>query len=133
MAYNEIVSREHSGGLYYVGIDAGSVSLNCVVINHNKEIVFEYPYKRHLGRVEETAAELIRDLYQRFGEKTIRSISFTGNHGKKLSEKLGTFYEFESISQVLGVLFIRTWRHRAPPNGDDDYNDCAYDNVEQHK
>src|SRR5210317_143081 len=106
MAYSEILPQEHSGDPYYVGIDAGSVSLNCVVINHNKEIVCEFPYKRHLGRVEENAAELIRDLYQTFGEKAIRSISFTGNHGKKLSEKLGTFYEFESISQVLGVLFI---------------------------
>ncbi len=106
MAYSEILSQEHSGDPYYVGIDAGSVSLNCVVINNSKEIVCEFPYKRHLGRVEENAAELIRDLYQRFGEKAIRSISFTGNHGKKLSEKLGTFYEFESISQVLGVLFI---------------------------
>ncbi|MCG6945778.1 MAG: acyl-CoA dehydratase activase [Deltaproteobacteria bacterium] len=106
MAHKEILSQEHSGGPYYVGIDAGSVSLNCVVINHNREIICEFPYKRHLGRVEENAVELIRDLYQRFGEEAIRSISFTGNHGKKLSEKLGTFYEFESISQVIGVLFI---------------------------
>ena len=68
MANSEILSREHSGGPYYVGIDAGSVSLNCVVINHNKEIVCEFPYKRHLGRVEKNTAELIRDLYQRFGE-----------------------------------------------------------------
>src|SRR5210317_2137122 len=106
MAYSKILSQEHSGDPYYVGIDAGSVSLNCVVINHNKEIVCEFPYKRHLGRVEENTTELIRDLYRRFGENAIRSISFTGNHGKKLSEKLGTFYEFESISQVIGVLFI---------------------------
>ena len=106
MAHKEILSQEHSGGPYYVGIDAGSVSLNCVVINHNREIICEFPYKRHLGRVEENAVEVIRDLYQRFGEEAIRSISFTGNHGKKLSEKLGTFYEFESISQVIGVLFI---------------------------
>ncbi|MES0350377.1 MAG: hypothetical protein ABUK19_06625, partial [Desulfobacteria bacterium] len=84
MAYSEILPQEHSGDPYYVGIDAGSVSLNCVVINHNKEIVCEFPYKRHLGRVEENTAELIRNLYQTFGEKAIRSISFTGNHGKKL-------------------------------------------------
>ena len=91
---------------YHVGVDAGSVSLNCIVINHHKEIVYEFPYKRHGGRVEEKTGEVMQVLYRKFGEESIRSISFTGNHGKKLSEKFGTFYEFESISQVLGVLHL---------------------------
>ena len=92
---------------YYVGIDAGSVSLNCIVINHEKEIVYEFPYERHLGRVEEKVLTLIQGLYERFGQERIRSVSFTGNHGKKLAEELGTFYEFETISQVLGAVFLR--------------------------
>ena len=92
---------------FYVGIDAGSVSLNCVIINEKKEIVFESPYERHLGNVEERTMALIKGLYEKFGEDRIRSIAFTGNHGKKLSEKLGTFYEFETISQVLGATCIR--------------------------
>ena len=37
----------------YVGIDAGSVSLNALVINEAKAIVYELPYKRHFGKVEE--------------------------------------------------------------------------------
>jgi len=92
---------------YYVGIDAGSVSLNCIVINHEKEIVYDFPYERHLGRVEEKVLTLIQGLYERFGQERIRSVSFTGNHGKKLAEELGTFYEFETISQVLGAVFLR--------------------------
>jgi activator of 2-hydroxyglutaryl-CoA dehydratase len=44
---------------YYVGIDAGSVSLNCVVIDQKKEIVYESPYKRHLGKVEEEVLDSI--------------------------------------------------------------------------
>jgi predicted CoA-substrate-specific enzyme activase len=91
----------------YVGIDSGSVSLNCIVLNEAKEIVYESPYERHLGRVEERVFDLIRFLNERFGAETIRSVSFTGNHGKKLSEQLGTFYEFETISQVLGALFVQ--------------------------
>jgi activator of 2-hydroxyglutaryl-CoA dehydratase len=93
--------------LYYVGIDAGSVSLNCIVINDKKEIVYESPYERHLGKVEEGILACIEGLYEKFGRERIQSISFTGNHGKKLSEELGTFYEFETISQVLGSIFIR--------------------------
>jgi predicted CoA-substrate-specific enzyme activase len=91
----------------YVGIDAGAVSLNCMVINQRKEIVYESPYERHLGKVEEGVLALIRVLYQELGEENIQSISFTGNHGKNLSEELDTFYEFETISQVLGSIHIR--------------------------
>jgi activator of 2-hydroxyglutaryl-CoA dehydratase len=36
----------------YVGIDAGSISVNCIVINDKREIVYEFPYDRHLGKVE---------------------------------------------------------------------------------
>jgi predicted CoA-substrate-specific enzyme activase len=91
----------------YVGIDSGSVSLNCIVLNESKEIVYEAPYERHLGRVEERVFSLIRLLEQKFGSDRIRCFSFTGSHGKKLSEQLGTLYEFETISQVLGALFVQ--------------------------
>lgn len=90
---------------FYVGIDAGSVSLNCIVINDERKIVYESPYNRHLGKVEEGILALIQGLYEKLGEDRIQSISFTGNHGKKFSKKSGTFFEFETISQVLGVLF----------------------------
>ena len=38
---------------YYAGIDAGSVSVNGIVINQDREVVYEAPYKRHLGKVDE--------------------------------------------------------------------------------
>ncbi len=90
---------------FYVGIDAGSISLNCIIINKERKVVYESPYNRHLGKVEEGILALIQDLYKKFGEDRIRSISFTGNHGKKFGEKSRTFFEFETISQVLGALF----------------------------
>ena len=100
-------TRSHGSDRLYVGIDAGAVSLNCIVINDNKEIVYESPYERHLGKVEEGVFALIKDLYRKIGEERIQSISFTGNHGKKFSETLGTFYEFETISQVLGAIYVK--------------------------
>ncbi|MGD9305336.1 MAG: BadF/BadG/BcrA/BcrD ATPase family protein, partial [Desulfobacterales bacterium] len=91
---------------YYAGIDIGSVSLKCIVINSGKEVVFEFPYKRHFGRPDEETMNLIESLFNKFGKNKFRSIAFTGSHGKKLSQKLGTFYEYETICQVLGVLHI---------------------------
>ncbi|MBW2487692.1 MAG: CoA activase, partial [Deltaproteobacteria bacterium] len=91
---------------YSVGIDVGSVSLNGMVIDQNKDIVFESPYKRHFGKINAAILELVEHLVATLGQNNIQSISFTGNHGKKLAEKLGVFYEFETISQALGVLHI---------------------------
>ena len=93
--------------ILFAGIDVGSVSLNGVVINGGREIVYEAPYERHLGKVDERVFRLIESFYDRFGENRIRSISFTGNHGKQLSERLNTPYEFETITQVLGTLLVK--------------------------
>ena len=90
----------------YAGIDAGSISVNCIVISNKRKIVYESPYNRHFGKVEEQVLSVIQNLFEKFGEKRIRSISFTGSHGGNLSEKFGVFYEFETISQVLGAIFI---------------------------
>ncbi len=92
--------------IFFAGVDVGSVSLNAVVINGDGEIVYEAPYERHLGKVNERVLALIQDFHRRFGERGIRCVSFTGNHGKNLSERLGTPYEFETISQVLGTLYV---------------------------
>ena len=91
---------------YYIGIDCGSVSINSVVINNEKLIVHESPYYRHFGKIDEAVYELLNGLYEKFGKDNIRAVAFTGNHGRKLSGKLDGFYEFETISQVKGALFI---------------------------
>jgi predicted CoA-substrate-specific enzyme activase len=102
----KVMNAKDSEG-YYVGIDAGSVSLNCIVVNQDREIIYESPYKRHLGKVEEAVLRLLQELYGKFGEQGIKAVAFTGNHGQKISDKLGGFYEFETISEVLGSLYIK--------------------------
>ncbi len=93
--------------LYVVGIDAGSVSLNGVVINEREEIVYELPYKRHLGRLEKEIRQVLEDLYNMFGRERIRAVAFTGSHARGFSDHLGAFFEFETIGQVLGTVHIR--------------------------
>jgi len=91
----------------YAGIDVGSVSVNCAVVDAEREVVYEAPYQRHLGRVEASIISLVEGLYRQFGEEAVHSIAFTGSHGKALSEKLNTLYEFETISQALGAIFVK--------------------------
>ena len=100
-------SRQEYPDQLIVGIDAGSVSLNAVVIDDKKNIVYEFPYKRHLGKVDEEIYVLLRKLEEDFGDEKIRAVAFTGNHGQKISERVGGFYEFETICEVLGAVFLQ--------------------------
>jgi predicted CoA-substrate-specific enzyme activase len=96
-----------SGGRLYAGIDAGSVSVNGILIDERKRIIHESPYRRHFGKVEETTAGLVKELNARFGPERIAGVAFTGSHGKLLSERVQAPYEFEIICQVLGAVHIR--------------------------
>jgi predicted CoA-substrate-specific enzyme activase len=91
---------------YYIGVDAGSVSVNAMVLNDRGEPVFEFPYTRHFGAAESRVHEILSDLYDRFGFANIKAVAFTGNHGRIISERLGGFYEFESIAQILGSAYL---------------------------
>jgi len=92
---------------YYIGIDAGSVSVNAVVISNKGDILHEYPYKRHFGGVEMSVFEVVSELYDRLNIENVKALAFTGNHGRIISEKLGGFYEFESIAQILGSVNLQ--------------------------
>ena len=62
-----------------MGIDVGSVSLNCIVIDKNKQIVWESPYKRHFGKINEAILDLVEHLVASLGENNIQSI-YTGKY-----------------------------------------------------
>ncbi|MGD8315325.1 MAG: acyl-CoA dehydratase activase, partial [Syntrophobacterales bacterium] len=92
--------------MYTVGIDIGSVSINCVVVDQNGALTYEAPYQRHFGRFVPETLEALQSIYERFGEEHIQSVAFTGNHAKIIASRLGALYEYESITQVLGVLYL---------------------------
>ncbi|MDH3775128.1 MAG: acyl-CoA dehydratase activase, partial [Deltaproteobacteria bacterium] len=92
--------------MYTVGIDIGSVSINCVVVDKDGNLTYEAPYQRHFGRFVPETLETLQSIYERFGEEHIQSVAFTGNHAKIIAARLGALYEYESITQVLGVLYL---------------------------
>ncbi len=90
---------------YDVGIDVGSVSINCMVIDERQQVVMETPYLRHFGLFFEETLRLLNELTASMpqGPDGIRSISFTGVNGQLLADILSAPYEVETISQILGV------------------------------
>jgi len=91
---------------FIVGVDAGSVSLNAVVIDTAGEVVRELPYRRHLGRLEQEVQNALEVIYDSLGEDNIQAVAFTGNHARDMSDRVGAYFEFETISQVLGALHV---------------------------
>ncbi len=90
----------------YAGIDAGSVSVNGIVIDEQKQIIYASSYRRHFGKVEKSVAELVGDFETRFGPGGIEAVAFTGSHGRHLSERCNAPYEVSIISQLLGAVHI---------------------------
>ena len=92
--------------MYNVGIDIGSVSINCAVVDKDGDLTYEAPYQRHFGRFLLQTLQTLQSVYHRFGEQHIKSVAFTGNQAKIIASRLGALYEYESITQVLGVLYL---------------------------
>ena len=91
---------------YVVGIDAGSVSVNCIVLNTRKAVLFEHPYRRHYGQVQKTVSGVLQEVERRFGNDSLRNIVFTGNYRKLLAERFNGSSVLESIAQIVGTIFV---------------------------
>lgn len=89
-----------------VGVDIGSVSINCVALNQNREVVFEAPYRRHFGMIIEETEQTLSEVFLALGEQDVRSVAFTGNQGQYLSQLLNAPFEVETIAQVLGTTHV---------------------------
>ncbi len=92
-----------------LGIDVGSVSINCVAIDEEGRVIYEAPYIRHFGLVYEELQELVHQLLHGKAldpEKKIRSFSFTGVSGLTLAELFDAPYEVETIAQSIGAAHV---------------------------
>ena len=80
--------------MYTAGIDIGSVSINCVVLDKEGNLICETPYQRHFGRFLPQTLETLRLIYGRFGDQHIETVAFTGNHGKIIASRFRALYEY---------------------------------------
>ncbi|MFP4083907.1 MAG: acyl-CoA dehydratase activase [Desulfonatronovibrio sp.] len=88
---------------YDVGIDIGSVSINCAVLDKQGDVVLETPYKRHFGLIAQETAATLKEIFNTFSQDQINSISFTGSRAQAISSHLDAPFEVETIAQVLGA------------------------------
>jgi len=89
-------------GAVHIGLDIGSVSVNTVVLNDAKEVLWE-DYSRTQGRPLEVATRVLSDLLERFPPGTVASCSLAGTGAGQLAKVMeGTFVN-EIIAQTKAV------------------------------
>ena len=85
-------------GIYYIGLDIGSVSLNTVLLNDKNEIIEDF-YDYVHGKPFDKLLERLGSLLEKYPAETIDGISLTGTGGKLAAELIGGNFVNEIIAQ----------------------------------
>ncbi len=94
---------------YDVGVDVGSVSINCVILDENAKVVLETPYLRHFGLIYEETHKLLEKYHRTHPGREWRHTqigNFYRIHGELLARKADAPFEVETIAQVLGAIHV---------------------------
>jgi len=91
-------------GLYKLGLDIGSVSIN-VILMDDKERIFHSEYIRHKGRPIELAKNILQDLTDKYD---IDFIATTGTGAKLFSQMVGATF----VNEI--VALTRAFNHLYP-------------------
>ncbi len=91
---------------FAIGLDAGSVSVNCVALDASGRIVHEEQYRRHFGRPAAVALAALESVREKLGLAAIASVTFTGSNGQAIADRLGVPWEPETVAQILGAAHV---------------------------
>ncbi|KPJ60488.1 MAG: CoA activase [Deltaproteobacteria bacterium DG_8] len=94
-----------SKGYYFLGVDVGSISVNTVVVNGNRDILEEY-YTRTHGQPLVTVYQVLKEILSRISPSQLLGISLTGSGGKLIAELLGAVFENEIIAQSKSIEYF---------------------------
>lgn len=86
----------------YLGIDVGSVSVNTVVMNKNRDIMEEH-YTRTMGQPLKTVKKVLTEILSCIEKGQIMAASLTGTAGKLVAELIGANFVNEIIAQSKSV------------------------------
>ena len=90
-------------GTMRIGLDVGSTTLKCVVLNDAGELVFD-AYERHFGKTAEKAAELLQRMAKALSLTTEPvSIAVTGSAGMGMAERLNLAFIQEVYASRLAM------------------------------
>lgn len=71
-----------------VGLDVGSTTLKCIVIDENNEITYK-KYERHFSHIATKAAEMLSGIRDSFPSENTVSLCVSGSAGMGFAEQMG--------------------------------------------
>ena len=87
--------------MYKVGVDIGSTTIKCVVINEKEELLYK-DYKRHKSSITASLITLLEDVQKEFND-TLMLFNFTGSAGMLLAKDLQVQFTQEVISATKAI------------------------------
>lgn len=102
----------------YLGIDIGSISVNTVIINEQKEVVQEF-YDFSHGKPFKVLADRLQSIFEKFDD-IAGTISFTGTGAKLAAELLDGNPVNEIIAQSKSVMALYPEAHTIIEMGGED-------------
>ncbi len=89
---------------YRAGIDIGSTTVKLVLLDEENRIIYG-EYRRHCAHTQETLAELLREVHERFGECGLK-LKITGSGSINLGKVLGIGFEQEVVAVASALQFV---------------------------
>ncbi len=97
-----IINKEVTLTLYYkIGIDAGSTTLKCIVLNEEDKILYSN-YERHYSKVREKLIEELENI-KRIIENKKFNIAITGSAGYGISKEYNLPFVQEVFATTLAI------------------------------
>lgn len=87
---------------YHLSFDIGSISINTIMMDDDRKIV-ENRYDYCHGKPFQVLKDLLVDIYQKYSEASIKTLSLTGTGGKLAEELIGGQFVNEIIAQSASV------------------------------
>ena len=85
-----------------IGLDVGSTTLKCVVLDENDQIVYK-DYQRHFSQITEKTVHMLSDIKEKFPDEKEFSLTISGSAGMGIADTLGIPFEQEVYATRVAV------------------------------
>lgn len=85
-----------------IGLDVGSTTLKCVVLDDNDQIVYK-DYQRHFSQITSKTVGMLQDIKKRFPDESRMTLTISGSAGMGIADALGIPFEQEVYATRVAV------------------------------
>lgn len=85
-----------------IGLDVGSTTLKCVVLDDNDQIVYK-DYQRHFSQITGKTVGMLQDIKKQFPDESRMTLTISGSAGMGIADALGIPFEQEVYATRVAV------------------------------